>query len=106
MSETKPALLWAATPNPARAVTLVELSSCLTCSRVVERVVRNEYGRSTPCEDGGEYEWLHRESRALACEERDVARTERALAGRDCQCPYPNPDCMHPTCPRAEPWPT
>lgn len=100
MTTQKPALLWAAAPDPKRTVTLVELTSCLTCSRIIERVVRNEYGRSTPYEDGGEYEWLHRHSRAIECDERDVTHTKRALAGHDCLCPYPNPGCEHPTCPR------
>jgi hypothetical protein len=66
-------LTWAATPNPARQVTLVELTSCLTCSRIIERVTRDEYGRSEPYEGAGSYGWLHRESRAPECDERDVA---------------------------------
>jgi hypothetical protein len=73
-------LTWSATPDPDRPVTLVELTSCRTCSRILERVVRDEYGRSEPYEGAGSYGWQHRESRDVACDERDVARTRRAQA--------------------------
>jgi hypothetical protein len=56
-----------------------------------------------PAASWGEYERLregdHVSFEALVAIEGRRAK-EAAMASGDCQCPDPNPDCRHPTCPR------
>lgn len=64
-----------ARPNPNRPQTLIELSSCVHCSRVVQRVIKVEGVLETR-------PWGHRETGLPDCDPADVAYRARCVRGK------------------------